>query len=73
MTGDVIRVVGEAPPFVRWATQGLWAWESRGEAVRLVNLESVCWKDELPEDKELESLLTDGPENKEGLLDWVWW
>ena len=36
--------------------RGLWAWESKGEAVRLVNLESPeLWKDEFPEDNDAES------------------
>ena len=68
--GDVILVgcIGEANlegcigeailEAVCMGNKGLWAWESKGEAVRLVSLESVCWKDEFPEDKEAESPVT---------------
>jgi hypothetical protein len=53
ITGDVFW--GETPTGALTMTQGLWACESSGEAVRLVSLESVCWKDEFPDDMELES------------------
>ena len=46
--------LGEIPGALT-ITQGLWACDSSGDAVRLVSLESVCWKDEFPDDMELES------------------
>ena len=77
--GDVILVgcIGEANlegcigeailEAVCMGNKGLWAWESKGEAVRLVSLESVCWKDEFPEDKEAESPVTRAEKSKENM------
>ena len=78
--GDVILVgcIGEANlegcigeailEAVCMGNKGLWAWESKGEAVRLVSLESVCWKDEFPEDKEAESPVTRAERRKESMF-----
>ena len=78
--GDVILVgcIGEANlegcigeailEAVCMGNKGLWAWESKGEAVRLVSLESVCWKDEFPEDKEAESPVTRAGKKKRNML-----